>query len=278
MRNTDIIRWCLAALIVAGLCWQIVAHPPGDWSVLGAPDLLPLIFAALAATASHVAMATSWAHTRHRGESWLDVGGAWFPSLLARYVPGGIWQGAVRVLEGRARRERVSDNVAAFLFEQALACASAASLALFSLAAGPPIPVWLVIGLVATTTVAAGSLIALTRVTPSLRWSTKAFAWTLLGHGLIAVAFAALVSSFAPGGPVGFLLSARTFLIAGLAGVLAVFVPAGLGVREGVLAWMLAPRLGIGATLAIALLARVGLVGCEIAAWGIWAAGKKLAR
>lgn len=278
MRNAGITRWCLAALIVAGLCWQFVAHLPRDWSVLGTPDLLPLGFAALAATASHITMATAWARIRHRGESWLDVGGAWFPSLLIRYVPGGIWQGAFRAVEGRARRERASDNVAAFLFEQALACASAASLALVSLAAGPPIPAWLVIGLVAAATVAAGSLIALARVTQSLRWSTKAFALTILGHALIAVAFAALVSSFAPSGPIDFLASARAFLIAGLAGVLAVFVPAGLGVREGALAWMLAPRFGIGTALAIALLARVGLVGCELAAWGVWAAGKKLAR
>ncbi len=278
MTHLRLWRWSLALLILVGLGWQLAVHAPDDWSALATPALSPLALAAVAATASYVAMATAWARLRNRGESWVDVGGAWFASLLARYVPGGIWQGAVRATEGHARGERLSDNVAAFLSEQALACFSAASLALLSLVAGPSMPAWLVTGLAAVGAIAVGASFVLARIASHPTWPMKAVGWTLLGHGLIAASFAAFVASFAPGDSVDLLVSARAFLVAGLASVLVVFVPAGLGVREGVLAWMLAPRLGVGMALAVALMARIGLLGCELAAWGIWAAARRRGR
>ena len=279
MRHAAVYRYGLAGLILAGLCWQLVRAPP-DWSTLGHPDLSALAIAACAAIASTIAMANVWARLRGRAESWIDVGAVWFPSLLARYLPGGVWQGAVRAIEGRRRGEAVADNLGTFAAEQALACFSAALLALALQAAGPPMPAWLVGGLVATATAAAVGLVVLGRMRLGPRWSTGAFAWTLAGHSLIAAAFAAFVAAFAPDAATAtdLLVSARAFLVAGLAGILAVFVPAGLGVREGLIAWLLAPSLGGGVALAIALLARVGLVGCELAAWGVWAVARRVWR
>lgn len=47
------------------------------------------------------------------------------------------------------------------------------------------------------------------------------------------------------------------------------------GVREGVLAWLLAPRLVIAIAVAIALAARAGLLACELAAWGLRAMARR---
>jgi uncharacterized membrane protein YbhN (UPF0104 family) len=60
------------------------------------------------------------------------------------------------------------------------------------------------------------------------------------------------------------------FLAAGVAGLLVVFVPAGIGVREAVLAGLLAPGFGVAPAIAIALAARVWLLACEAAAFGLW--------
>ncbi|HEY5955027.1 MAG TPA: hypothetical protein VIV60_00690 [Polyangiaceae bacterium] len=57
------------------------------------------------------------------------------------------------------------------------------------------------------------------------------------------------------------------FLLAPIAGFLAVVAPGGLGVREAVLSFALAPELGASRALAVALLARVTFVVSEVIAW-----------
>lgn len=271
MRALRAWQWAVAALILTGLGWQFAAHAPPDWSVLGAPSLAPLAIAAVLGTASYVVLATAWASLRGGGESWLDVGGTWFASLLARYAPGGIWQGAVRASGDHARGGRLRDALARYATEQALGCFSAASLALLLFAVGPLTHPALIVGVAFVAIAAALSPIALTRFGAMATWPLAAVGWTFVAHLLMAFGFSAFVASVAPVDSVDLALNARAFLVAGLAGVLAVFVPAGLGVREGVLAWLLAPRLGIAIAVAIALAARVGLLACELAAWGLWA-------
>lgn len=58
--------------------------------------------------------------------------------------------------------------------------------------------------------------------------------------------------------------------IAILLGLLALGVPHGLGVREGLLAWGLSAALPAPAALAIAVLARLWVVICELLATGFW--------
>jgi uncharacterized membrane protein YbhN (UPF0104 family) len=56
------------------------------------------------------------------------------------------------------------------------------------------------------------------------------------------------------------------FALAGVAGITAVFAPAGIGVREGVLTLLLAPMLGAGPAAALAVLARLWMTVAEVAA------------
>lgn len=57
------------------------------------------------------------------------------------------------------------------------------------------------------------------------------------------------------------------FLLAPIAGFLAVVAPGGLGVREAVLSYSLAPELGASKALAVAILARATFVVSEVLSW-----------
>jgi hypothetical protein len=264
-------KWGVAVVILAGLGWQVFTHVPPDASMFTAPAPLPLGLAFALGTASYIAFATAWARLRARGESWLDVGGVWFASLLARYAPGGVWQGAVRASGDRLVGVGLRDSLVRYASEQALACFSAATIALVSVAVRPlPMPA-LAAGLAAVALLAAIAPPLLARLGAPASWSRPAVLWTLTAHVLMAAGFASFAASWLPADAVDFIGDARGFLIAGLAGLLAVFVPAGLGVREAVLAWLLAPRVGVAAAVAIAIGARVWLFACECLAWTAWA-------
>jgi uncharacterized membrane protein YbhN (UPF0104 family) len=60
---------------------------------------------------------------------------------------------------------------------------------------------------------------------------------------------------------------ASIFVIAPIFGFLAMVAPGGLGVREAVISYALAPSLGASAALAAALLARGIAIGSEILGW-----------
>ena len=264
-------QWAVAAVILAGLGWQLAAYAPHDWSPPPAPSPLLLALAFVLGSASYVALATAWARLRGHGESWLDVGGVWFASLLARYAPGGVWQGAVRASGDRLRGGSLRDALLRYASEQALACFSAAALALVLFALRPmPIPA-LAAGLATVAVLAALVPPLLTRLQAPAAWTVGAAVWTVVAHTLMAVGFAAFAAAWLPSEAIDVLGDARAFLIAGLAGLLAVIVPAGLGVREGVLAWLLAPRIGVAAAVGIALGARAWLLACECLAWSAWA-------
>jgi hypothetical protein len=262
-------RWAIATLILGGIGWQIAHLPMQDWQKLSAPQAAPLALAAMFGTAAYVWLSVAWARLRGQGETWIEVGGVWFASLLARYLPGAIWQGAARVAGGRAAGEPAARALARFASEQALGCFSASILALLLYLARPMLAPVLaaVLAAVALAAAAVPYLLRSSRLPP---WPWSAIGWTIAAHVLMATGFAAFVASWIPLAPGEIPLMTRAFLVAGLAGVLAIFVPAGMGVREG-LAWLLAPTLGMAAALAIALTARVWLLTCEFAAFGLWA-------
>ena len=104
----------------------------------------------------------------------------------------------------------------------------------------------------------------------ALRWRdigawTLALAvnWLILGAG-----FALLLRSWIDVPPDLYLAATGAFAVAGVAGSLALFAPSGIGVREGVLTFLLAGALGPGVAAAAALGARVWLTAAEALASG----------
>ena len=57
------------------------------------------------------------------------------------------------------------------------------------------------------------------------------------------------------------------FLVAPIIGFLALVAPGGLGVRETIISYALAPQIGASAALAAAVLARAAALASELAGW-----------
>lgn len=249
------------------------------------PDLVGLGSASLLLVACYALSGALWVGmTRELGGGSLGVGagvGVYLIANLGRYVPGKVWQ--ILGLAYLAGRRGVPSSVAtsAAVLGQALSLAGAAlvgSFALFSLdGAERRLAPW-VLGIVV-----AGIVLTLSRgfmqralglwtrvlkasevprvpgVTFGLRWSL-AYALNWLGYGLAFVLFVAAFGVSAPAGAV-----ASAFVAAYVLGYLALFAPAGIGVREGFLVAFLTGSLGGGA-VAVAALSRLWLTAVEVVA------------
>jgi len=207
-------------------------------------------------------------------------------SNLAKYVPGYAWQ-----LLGKGyltRREGVPTAAAAYavLLEMGVLWLTGVALALVAWPAGLELPVIGVLGR-ATQLAAAGVAWALVALLPLIarwlgstgwRWLAPvprpAALWKALGVQvaswlLFGVAFGCLVGAFQPLKPTDWALSVFSLVASFVVSLVAVFVPAGLGVREGVMAATLGARLAGGLPVVVALLSRVVLTASELAAWAL---------
>jgi len=85
-------------------------------------------------------------------------------------------------------------------------------------------------------------------------------AWILLGTSLFVLRL-----GFAQGASISvWLLAIEAYVIAGVAGMVSVIVPSGIGVREGVMALGLTPLLGLEQSIVAAILARVTISLAEL--------------
>jgi len=273
-RNRSIHLWriALAGIIVAGLGFQFWRSDAQALAVLQSPSPGPVVLATTMGTASYFLFLEVWRRLRGLRESWYQVGGVWFASLFARYAPGGVWQGAVRVGGAHVAGESKRVVLERYVAEQALACFSATTLALAIFpfasvpAAAPLLGALIVVAMAALAAAVAGPRLGI-----ALDWHLSAVLSMLGAHLLMASGFAVVVASLT--GTISASDAASymvMFLAAGVAGLLVIFVPAGLGVREAVLAGLLTPKFGVAPAIAIALAARVWLLACEVVACGIW--------
>jgi hypothetical protein len=205
----------------------------------------------------------------------------WARSILARYVPGNVLMVAGRVVLGREAGVSGRTSLAASVYEQALivglsACAAAALLLFGDLGAGDW--VWIVVvvpfGLVLLHPrlfgPGANRLLARFGREPlegllSAREVLVFAAWYALALAVLGVAVwwcvHALVGPQA-GGP---LFVGAGFLLSFVVSMLAFIFPSGLGVREGVLALVLAKHLPGEVAIAGAAAVRLALTFAELA-------------
>jgi uncharacterized membrane protein YbhN (UPF0104 family) len=205
----------------------------------------------------------------------------YFISQLPKYLPGGIWAFPGRMVAyQRVGVERTKAVVSVFREVTALFLGGAA-IALLGLAGGLPASgdLRLLLGIGA-----AGSiLVLLLTQTPwfwrllssipilrssslpileisaadiSLSWLPSAFLMSCLFWLALGVGFRYLVMAISPGVSISWIGASSAFAFAWCVGFVFVFVPAGLGVREAVLAFLLSRFLSEGDALAVALLAR----------------------
>ncbi|GGK58623.1 membrane protein [Planomonospora parontospora subsp. parontospora] len=97
-----------------------------------------------------------------------------------------------------------------------------------------------------------------------------AVAWTVCGwlvYGLHAwLVIGDLTGDFSPS---AYLLGAGAYAFAWASGLLAAFVPAGVGVREGAMVLVLAPSVGTGNAVVVAVLSRLAFTFTDVAWAGI---------
>lgn len=260
-----------ATLVVLG--WALVAAWPSlqHWDVA---IVLPGVLASMAGWLVMVLLLgcgwagalKAWSGLRLRLVDWLPMQvAAW----IGRYLPGklGLLAGKMHVCEWGVGWKRVTGSV---LSEQAAFVGS--GLALSSLA----LPYWLPLMPTGATWHPTAWLVAL--MTPALAvvctgawasgrqlpdadaaWSLRLLGWSTLAHVAAGAGFHLLLASLLSDPP-GLVASIGLLAAAHTAGVLVLFVPAGLGVRELVIAAALAPTLGWPEATAITALQRALVV------------------
>lgn len=272
-------RWgrrIYVVLVAAVLCWALISA----WPSVRMWPLQRLLPAACGMSAGWILMVLllgrGWA-TSLKAWSNLELSMRhWLPMQLTawagRYLPGklGLLAGKLQVCEQGLPWGRVTASV---LAEQVAFIVSGLSLSMLALTYwGSALPADTQLFLTSVEPLwpllVAGPLLvgswagALTtrRSAPeaSPYWAAKLLSWSLLAHASAGTGFYLLLQALLPSPPswpasIGLLAAAHT------AGVLAIFAPAGIGVREAVIASALAPHLGWPQALAISALQR-GLV------------------
>ncbi|WP_141233481.1 lysylphosphatidylglycerol synthase domain-containing protein [Lysobacter antibioticus] len=230
----------------------------------------------LFAAAWHVLARNGWIGARAIGDM-----SRWAQSLPGKYLPGKIWQGVARgalYADGDTAPRGV---LLLFLREQCLSLGLCAAIAAtYAPAALPPrAGEWLQVGL-------ACGAVALTwagiwrrwpiaisprssrlwsgrsRVGPSYRAS--ALAWLLQAGAYSAMSAGFVVLAGGGDMPLAGSQAAAAMCLSGLIGVAALFVPAGIGVREAGLVWGLAPWVGTAEAAGLALMWRLAITGAEV--------------
>jgi uncharacterized membrane protein YbhN (UPF0104 family) len=280
----------LAAVIVAAFVLLKIAGSAGDLASLPRIDrpwlLVPALFAQAATIAAYVALwrALLFAIDPAR-PARLDSAAAFACSWLARHAPTGIPYVAGKVVLGERLGHARTPVIASMLYENlfvvcvfaatsavALAFAASASLiASMSLAVALAAAVPLVaLPLPITRRIVDRAARAIPRanalsschlsVSATVRGATIASAAAIVN----GAAFALLLNAFVALSPQEMLIAAAAFNLAGAAGVAAVPVPSGIGVREAVLIALLQPVVPLEVATAAAVVARAGGLALDL--------------
>lgn len=214
--------------------------------------------------------------------STLDAAKVWFTSNLARFLPGGVWQFAsLAVMSSRYGMSATVATATVLLERVVLLLTGLAVVAVFTPAVLQA--AWwqgaLVAGVVLAVVMLAlpggrvGRWLAQHIPSLSLVWSQLRAPQLLLFFFILIVPWLLYGAAFRllAVGLLGGVSASWGFYIAAftgsyLAGVIAVFAPAGLFVREAALIGVLTPMIGGGDAVILALASRIWLTAIEIVA------------
>jgi hypothetical protein len=251
----------------------------------------PFAAASVLTIGTYVFLVWAWAGSlRWWGQSLAlrDAVRIWFITNLTRFVPGIVWQFAHVGTEALAARISPVAATGAMVFQQLVLLATGVAVAgsltpmLPGQGAGAIAPAMAItlasLGVMAV-------IILLPVVTPRLeRWTSRLLGreipwpaptrgelsrytavlvlpWLAYGVAFWLFGRAVLGESAAP----GLMPAAAAYIGSYVAGIIAVFAPGGLGIREAALVALLSPAIGAPAALFLAIAARLWLVGLELA-------------
>ena len=283
------VRWAglVAGLaIIAALAWTVV----DAWGVVTAFDWQPsagwLVLAVVLAIASLLLSALAYeailGGLHHPAPPVVATVSAWARSLLGRYVPGNVLMVVGRAVMAEAHGVPKRITVAATTYEQVIALVAASLLAVVALlevgsgsSVGPA--AWLVLAVPLAALLLhprafgpasgwalrrihrepLGALLPFGRVILMVGW----YLVTSAMLGLSVWAFMRGVGGPEIGDPVGV---ASGFLLAFVVSMLVFIVPSGLGVRDALLALVLARQVPGGVAVALSVGSRLFLIAVEL--------------
>ncbi|HXH95939.1 MAG TPA: hypothetical protein VNH40_01900 [Gaiellaceae bacterium] len=219
-------------------------------------DWLALVGAFVASAVGVAAGGFIWlAILRRLGtETRFRWAGVFFQAQLSKYIPGTVWQYAGRAALGRAHgipTRSVALSVPVELGASALAAAATAPLLLGWW--GVPV----VVALALAVAVALGRIAhSGSRAVTIARAGTGAFLLYLSAWSAIGVGFWLCARGLVPVPAHDLPVYAGAYGVAWVAGLVAIYAPGGLGVREAVLVALLAGRLGASDALVVAAVSR----------------------
>jgi uncharacterized membrane protein YbhN (UPF0104 family) len=212
---------------------------------------------------------------------------SWMSSLLGKYLPGKVFLLFGRVYFYRGSGATTGQVSLCFLIEAC--CSGLATLAIFGAAAAwqrtaalgvlrPLMAAVAVVLLIAThpTVLRAGinaglRLARRPEVEIRLRWR-DVLGWTLLLSAnwlVLGAGFYLLLRAIIDVPPTLYMFVTGAFAVAGIVGVLVLFAPSGIGVREGVMTFVLSAVLPAGVAAVAAILARIWMTLTEALCSGI---------
>ncbi len=206
---------------------------------------------------------------------WRQGTAIWWQAQIARYMPGGVWDVAGRLVLGQQAGVDKTRMFASVGLEMGLQVLSASLFLLVALLLGADASVrayWPFVLLII-----AGSLAILTPPVFStlINWGLKLlhrqplilnitygnliflFLLRIVAHGVLGLAFFLFARGLSPIPWSQAPLMISAYVGAWLIGYLAVFVPTGIGVREGALVLLLGPQFPFGLATASAIGFRV---------------------
>jgi hypothetical protein len=228
-----------------------------DWGALAAAVVLAAAGTAAGALIWLVILRGLGVRTERR---WTGI---FFQAQLGKYIPGSVWQYAGRAATARAHGIPVRPVAMSLPIEFAASAIAAGATGAFLLGWwGASVVLVVAVLLIAP---ARPSLVRKRELMVTMRATLLYLpAWLLLGgsfwlcaRGLVGVPARDLT------------VYMGAFAVAWLAGLLAVYAPGGLGVREAVLVALLSGRIGAGDALVVAAASRLILILVDVVFAGV---------
>lgn len=281
------LRWAVQAAVAIVVVAMIVRSIAGNWdrfrSVQVSFDLhvgwLALSFASLAVVSalqieSWRTILAGWAQSLR----FASAARIWFLANLGRYVPGKVWSVAGMVVMAREEGVQAWASAASAVAVQALGLGTAAAVVAATIPGATS-----GLRLAGAAVVAAGTIGVLVwkgAVARLARLSEATTEWRALPVPTVLASAALTALSWVAYGVVFWLLglglglpgrlpvavAAGVFALGYVLGLLALFVPGGVGVREIVYVGLLTPFLGSGGAIALSVASRLQLTIVEAAA------------
>jgi uncharacterized membrane protein YbhN (UPF0104 family) len=274
-------------VILAFCCYALVAEWPQVHPTLSRLRWYTFAGSIAAAMAGAGCMMLAWRALLADLGSRLPIAVAarvTFVAQLGKYVPGAVWSFAAHVELGHDYQVPRRRGAASVIVALAVAIGAGLLIAAITLPLSSPAVFRKYMLVLATVPVIAICLappilhrilnraLRLIRQEPleqqvSWRGLGVALAWSVLGWLLFGAQLWVLLADVAKAGTNSIMLAVGAYALAYSLALLLVIFPNGIGARELLMVAALAPLLGHGPALAVALVTRLGTTVCDLA-WG----------